>query len=111
MRSRGRKLIISGIKAMRLLTVPRGGTSKRQCDTQVHDSPPQEESRSLFAEVPCATARSQCSYKKTGITCALTPPMCHALSCEEAKYLRNQSVAFRGCQTVGAEVAVQPMRP
>ena len=41
----------------------------------------------------------------------LKPPMCHALSSEEAKYLRNESVAVRGCQTVGQEVAVQPMRP
>ena len=96
---------------MRLLTVPHGGNSKRQCDTQVHDSPPQEENRSSFAEAPRTTASSQRPYKRNRITCALKPPMRHALSREETKYLRNRSIALRRSHMVGPEVAVGPMRP
>ena len=90
MHSLGRKRIIHDIKTTHILVVPHGRTSERQRGTQVHKSPPQEESKYCFAEVPCATACSQCSYKRTGSTCAIKPLAHCSLSREETKYLRER---------------------
>jgi hypothetical protein len=68
-------------------------------DNVVHESPPQEERKYCSAEVACATACSQCSYKRTGSSCAVKPLAHHSLSWEEKKYLCHPSVAPRGSHT------------